>query len=95
MILGLPCRLSYLFAPGSIRGGIFNLCAATMGAGVLSLPSAFQMGGYANCAILLLVGTIVTIFTIELLIKARQASGYNSFEELSVSLPPSFGYSSS
>ncbi|KAK8811481.1 hypothetical protein WA158_003215 [Blastocystis sp. Blastoise] len=78
--------LSYLFAPGSIRGGVFNLCSATMGAGVLSLPSAFQMGGYAACILLLIFGTFVTIFTIELLIRAREASGYTSFEDMSYQL---------
>ena len=33
------------FREGSVRGSIFNLCSATLGAGALSIPSAFAGAG--------------------------------------------------
>ena len=76
--------ISYMFAPGSIRGGVFNLCSATLGAGALSLPHAFQMSGWVSGIILLILGEFMTILTIDLLIKAREASGYKSYEDMTV-----------
>ena len=33
--------LKDFFREGSVRGSVFNLCSATLGAGALSLPYAF------------------------------------------------------
>ncbi|KAK8803582.1 hypothetical protein WA158_001276 [Blastocystis sp. Blastoise] len=81
-----PNCFTRFFAPGSIRGATFNLCSATLGAGALSLASACQMTGWALGAILLLIGAFVTVFTIDLMILARKASHFDSYESLALGL---------
>ena len=36
------------FREGSVRGSVFNLCSATLGAGALSLPYAFAKSGWVR-----------------------------------------------
>jgi len=69
---------------GSIRASVFNLCSATLGAGALSLPYAFKQSGLIPGIILLWLGGAATDFSIKLLIKARDASGARSYEDLTV-----------
>jgi hypothetical protein len=48
--------LKKYFREGSVRGSVFNLCSATLGAGALSLPFAFSKAGLAlgvSCALAL------------------------------------------
>lgn len=73
-----------VFGPGSVGGAVFNLCSATLGAGALSIPSSIHMTGWALGIILLIIGAFISIFTIDLMIIARRASGYASFESLAV-----------
>ena len=40
--------LSKWFREGSVRGSVFNLCSATLGAGALSLPYAFAKSGWVR-----------------------------------------------
>lgn len=44
--------------PGSVRGSIFALCSAAIGAGVLSLPYVLALNGWAFGIIFLLIGAL-------------------------------------
>ena len=44
------------FREGSVRGSVFNLCSATLGAGALALPYAFSRAGWLLGCIMLLLG---------------------------------------
>ena len=69
-----------------VRGSIFNLCSATLGAGALSLPYAFSKTGVWLGIVLLVVAGIATLFSIHLLIVARNATGLKSYEDMTVAL---------
>ncbi len=69
---------------GSIRGSIFNLCGNTLGAGALSLPLAFESAGFIGGLVLLFLAAMTCIFSLDLLIDAREFTGLRSIEELIV-----------
>ena len=69
-----------------LRGSVFNLCSATLGAGALALPYAFSRAGWLLGFFMLIVGAIGTIFSIRMLVVARDLTGYNSYEDLTVKL---------
>lgn len=73
-------------AQGSIRGSVFNLCSATLGAGALSLPFAVKGMGVALGLLLTVLCGFTTVFSIHLLILARTATGLSSYEEISAHL---------
>lgn len=74
--------------PGSVRGGVFNLASATLGAGALALPQAFAYTGVPLGAGLLIFMCLVTAFSIRLLLwtaDALQGKVPNiSYEDISV-----------
>jgi hypothetical protein len=74
------------FRGGTVRGSVFNLCSATLGAGTLALPYAFSKTGVIVGTVMLIVAGLATIFSIELLIKCREATGLLSYEEMTVAL---------
>ena len=49
-------KASAWFREGSVRGSVFNLCSATLGAGALALPYAFSRAGWLLGTIMLLIG---------------------------------------
>jgi len=71
---------------GSVRGSIFNLCSATLGAGALSLPFAFSKGGLLSSLILLLVAAAATLLSISLLIRTATHTKLDSYELITVHL---------
>lgn len=44
--------------PGSVRGSIFALCSAAIGAGVLSLPYVFKLNGWGFGILFLIIGAV-------------------------------------
>jgi amino acid permease len=75
--------LSEHFSEGSIRGSVFNLCSATLGAGCLSLPYALTYAGIALGIAMLILGAAATIFSIHLLVLVRTRTNLNSYESVS------------
>eukprot|EP00743_Colponemidia_sp_Colp-15_P003816 GILK01004116.1.p1 GENE.GILK01004116.1~~GILK01004116.1.p1 ORF type:complete len:562 (+),score=86.08 GILK01004116.1:152-1687(+) len=71
---------------GSIKGSVFNLASATLGAGALSLPYAFSETGLLLGIILLFCAAVITVYSIVLLIKVRDSGGLKSYEEAAVAL---------
>ncbi len=74
------------FREGSIRASVFNLCSATLGAGALSLPFAIKQASLVPGLLLLALGAAATLFSIQLLIRARDATGARSYEDLTVAV---------
>jgi len=62
--------------PGSIRGSVFNLAGATLGAGALSLPYAVAVSGVSFAVGQLIIAALLTVYTIRLLIRAGDLSKY-------------------
>ncbi|EQC28649.1 hypothetical protein SDRG_13526 [Saprolegnia diclina VS20] len=70
--------------PGSIRGSIFNLCGATLGAGALSLPYAVASSGITFAVAQLVLAAFLTVYTIRLLIRAGDITMLKSYEDLAL-----------
>lgn len=71
----LPESFSFIPPPGSIRGSVFNLAGATLGAGALSLPYAVAVSGLVFAILQLIVATLLTVYTIRLLMRAGHITG--------------------
>ena len=65
-------------------GTVWNMSSATLGAGALSLPYAFQQLGVIGGMLALLVTATAAHFSVILLIAAIAATGAKSYEELTV-----------
>jgi amino acid permease len=74
------------FDEGSIRGSVFNLASATLGAGALSVPYAFKAMGLGLGLAVIVICAVATTFSIRLLIIARTRTGLSSFEVITESL---------
>jgi len=70
------------YSEGSIRGSIFNLCSATLGAGALSVPYAFKGMGIGTGTVLLVLVAVMTSFSVHLIIITRMRSGLRSFGDI-------------
>ncbi|EKG06023.1 amino acid transporter, putative [Trypanosoma cruzi] len=76
-------RLFNLIVPrGGALSGILNLASVTLGAGIISIPSAFNTSGIVMAVVYLVGVTALTVFSIKLLVSASERSGYRSFESL-------------
>ena len=60
------------------------MAAATLGAGVLSLPYAVAVSGIGFALFQLMVATLLTMYTIRLLIKCGEKTGLYSYEDLAL-----------
>jgi len=69
-------------AQGSLWGTTFNMCAAILGAGVLSLPHAVAAMGIVPALVMLLFTAVATHYSVVLLVVTIGATGTKSFEDL-------------
>lgn len=72
----------YVVPYGGMLSGIFNLASFTLGAGIISIPSAFHTSGILMALFYLVVVTGLTIYAIRLLAVASERTGLRTFEEL-------------
>mmetsp|Transcript_8640 Transcript_8640/g.23725 ORF Transcript_8640/g.23725 Transcript_8640/m.23725 type:complete len:471 (+) Transcript_8640:50-1462(+) len=70
----------------TLAGSVFNLCAATLGAGALALPYTISQTGVALGATFLCVAAGATLLSIDLLVSAMETSGLPSYEALTFTL---------
>ena len=77
---------STLLQPGSSPGGIANLCSATLGAGVLSLPYAICKCGIVPGLLLLLLAATSTTISIDMIIETCTALRLSSYEDITQKL---------
>jgi len=75
------CRCCLLLA-----GPVSNLCSATLGAGILSLPYAFRKSGLVAGLALLLASALATRASIDILVRACQRYQVFSYERLVLKL---------
>ncbi|GLE03705.1 hypothetical protein PINS_up012607 [Pythium insidiosum] len=75
---------SIIPSKGSIRGSVFNLAGATLGAGALSLPYAVAVSGIGFAVAQLLLAAFLTVYTIRLLIRAEDLTKLKSYEDLAL-----------
>ncbi|KAF0690286.1 Aste57867_18312 [Aphanomyces stellatus] len=79
-----PNHQGLIPAPGSIRGSIFNLMGATLGAGALSLPYAVAVSGLTFAVLQLIVAGVLSIYSIHLLMRATDITKLKSYEDLAM-----------
>ncbi|RHW73280.1 amino acid transporter [Trypanosoma brucei equiperdum] len=76
----------FILPRGGALSGIFNLASVTLGAGIMSIPSAFNTSGMIMAIIYLVLVTVFTVFSIFLIVSAAEKTGYRSFESMARNL---------
>ena len=79
-----PCNLncSLNLQPGSSPGAVANLCSATLGAGVLSLPCAIKRCGVLPGLVLLALAAAATVVSIDMIVDAAARTGRTTYEDI-------------
>ncbi|CAJ1011721.1 putative Transmembrane amino acid transporter protein/Tryptophan/tyrosine permease family [Leishmania naiffi] len=77
----VSCKMISL-SSGSILGASLSLAVTTMGAGILTLPSAYADAGVIPATLILVSVGIITVFSIDYIILSVDKLGRNSYEEL-------------
>lgn len=72
----------YVSKAGTMTSSCFNLVSATLGAGVLALPSAMAHSGIALGIGALIVICLATVYSVYLLMAVSEIVGLSSYEEL-------------
>ncbi|ORC87342.1 putative amino acid transporter [Trypanosoma theileri] len=67
---------------GGMVSNAFNLASATLGAGIVVLPSGFHNSGIIVAVILLVLCCAFTIYSIRLLALTKDKTGLRSYEEM-------------
>ncbi|CAJ1034218.1 putative Transmembrane amino acid transporter protein/Tryptophan/tyrosine permease family [Leishmania shawi] len=67
---------------GGLVANIYNLSSATLGAGIVAVPSGFHHSGMVVSVVLLAVVCACTIYSIRLLGQAKLKTGLRSYEEM-------------
>ena len=70
----------------NLWGTVCSMCSATLGAGALSLPYAFQSLGVCGGLLLLLLTAGASHYSVVLLTSSIEKTGTRSYEELTVRL---------
>ncbi|TMW65867.1 hypothetical protein Poli38472_003632 [Pythium oligandrum] len=68
--------------PGSVKGSMFTMTVAIVGAGVLSLPYAVQRAGLLLGLLLITGGAVVTNFSLRLLLTCSELTQSRSYMDL-------------
>lgn len=68
--------------PGSIRGSIFTLCNAAIGAGVLSLPYVFALCGYVVGVFYIFLGAFASMWANRILAYYALKHGKKNYNDL-------------
>jgi amino acid permease len=77
-----PADTSTLSSVSSRLGPIANLCSATLGAGILSLPFGFHQAGLVGGSILLVLSAATVSISIDVLVKATIHYKCKTYEDL-------------
>ncbi|CCW63145.1 unnamed protein product [Phytomonas sp. EM1] len=67
---------------GSVLGAALSLSVTTMGAGILTLPSAYADAGVITATLLMLFIAIMTVYSVDFIVHGVEKLGLNSYEEL-------------
>jgi len=72
------------FRSGSVSGSTVNLCSATLGAGMLSIPFAFSKMGLIMGVVCLLYAAYITEMSIDMLVKSCNTTKCKTYEDMTV-----------
>lgn len=72
----------YMIPPGGYVASAFTLGSATLGTGILGLPSAFNSMGLAMSIIILVIIVIFTIFALYLMARAADVTGLRTYPDI-------------
>ncbi|KPI85440.1 amino acid permease-like protein (AAT26) [Leptomonas seymouri] len=75
----MGCRI---LSSGSVLGAALSLAVTTMGAGILTLPSAYADAGIIPATLVLIGVAVFTVFSVDFIILGVDKLGRNSYEEL-------------
>ncbi|RNC57056.1 putative amino acid transporter [Trypanosoma cruzi] len=75
-------RIFNIVPYGGIVSNAFNLASATLGAGIVLIPSGFRDSGIIVATLLLSLCCACTIYSIRLLVLTKEKTGFRSYEEL-------------
>lgn len=75
-------RASNIIPHGGLVSNSYNLASATLGAGIVSVPSGFHDSGIIVSVVLLAVVCALTIYSLRLLAIAKEKTGLRSYEEM-------------
>lgn len=64
---------------GGLLSSSFNMASATLGAGIISLPSGFNLSGIAMATTYLVLITAATVFSMALLAKIMLQTGFKNY----------------
>lgn len=82
-LMGSPIRfINRKFYPGSLKGSTCTLLAATVGAGILTLPYAVNLAGYIMGIINFFLGMLVSYYSGLILVKSADKVNVNTYEGL-------------
>jgi len=70
------------FAKATRKGAFFNVSNCAVGAGILSLPYAFETMGLVQAVLIFTIFAIVTCITLQILPLCAKAAGVDSYEKL-------------
>ena len=70
------------FYAGSMKGSVFTLMTATLGAGILSLPLALYKSGILWGIIMFIFSGIISFYTTYILIQSAEKSGHKTYMSL-------------
>nr|CCC96067.1 unnamed protein product [Trypanosoma congolense IL3000] len=68
---------------GGMASNVFNLESATLGAGIVVLPSGFHNSGIIIATLMLVYICFTTVYSIRILVITKDKTGFRSYEELS------------
>ncbi|KPA84872.1 putative mitochondrial L-Lysine transport protein,L-Lysine transport protein (AAT16) [Leptomonas pyrrhocoris] len=81
-VAGLYETVTSVIPHGGLVANIYNLASATLGAGIVSVPSGFRDSGVVVAVVLLVVVCACTIYSIYLLGATKLKTGLRSYEEM-------------
>lgn len=70
------------FYAGSMKGSVFTLMTATLGAGILSLPLALYKSGVIWGIIQFIFSGVISFYTTHILIQSGEKSGHKTYMSL-------------
>ncbi|ESL08194.1 amino acid transporter [Trypanosoma rangeli SC58] len=79
-------RVAGIVPYGGLVSNAFNLASATLGAGIVALPSGFRDSGIIVASLLLALCCACTVYSIRLLVLTKDKTGFRSYEEMAQGL---------
>ncbi|AIN95809.1 amino acid transporter, putative [Leishmania panamensis] len=74
--------LEKIIPPGGVIASSFTLGSSTLGAGILGLPAAFNSMGLVTALLVLIVVTVLTIYSMWLLARCADATRVRTYEDV-------------